>query len=97
MIERSQGKIGRDVEVVGPDLMLLIHEAVKQVHAATMDRRVSLVKTLLSQRLILKVECEGVAVVSDAVTLENITLLLVGNAEIFGMLPLEPHCFLVSR
>ena len=77
--------------------MVLIHEAFEQGHAATMERRVSLVKPFLRRRLIKKLECEGVAVVSDAVTLENITLLLVGNEDIIGMLPLEPHCLLICR
>ena len=77
--------------------MVLIHEAVKQGHAANMERRVSLFKPFLRRMLITKVECEGVAVVSDAVTLETITLPLVGNAELFGMLPLEPHFSLVCR
>ena len=45
----------------------------------------------------MKVECEVVSVVSDSVTLENITLLLVGNVELVGMLPLEPHCLLICR
>ena len=56
-----------------------------------MERRVSLVKPLLRLRLITKLECKGVAVVNDAVTLETITLLLVGNAELVIMLTLEPH------
>ena len=60
-----------------------------------MEMRVSLVKPLIRHRLITKVECEGVIVVSDAVTLENTTLLLVGNVELVSMLPLEPHCLLV--
>ena len=77
--------------------MVLIHEASEQGHAATMERRLPLVKLLLRRRLITKVEYEGVAVVSDAVTLETNTLLLVGNVEIFSMLPLEPHCLLVYR
>ena len=62
-----------------------------------MERRLSLVKPLLRRRLITKVEFEGVAVVSDAVTLETITLLLVGNAELVRMLPLEPHFWIVCR
>ena len=62
-----------------------------------MERRVSLVKPFLRRRLITKLECEGVAVVSDAVTLETITLLLVDNAELVSMLPLEPHCLLLFR
>ena len=77
--------------------MVLIPEAVEQVHAATMERRVSLIKPLLRRRLIKKVECEGLAVVSDAVTLETITLLLVGNVELVIILPLEPHFLLVCR
>ena len=77
--------------------MVLIHEAVKQGYAAPMERRLSLVKPLLRRRLITNVEFAGVAVVSDAVTLENINLLLVGNVELVRMLTLEPHCLLVYR
>ena len=77
--------------------MVLIHEASEQGHAATTERRLPLVKLLLRRRLITKVEYEGVAVVSDAVTLETITLLLVGSAELVSMLTLEPHCLLVVR
>ena len=77
--------------------MLLIHESVEQGRAATLDRRVSLFNPLLRCRRITKVECEGVAVVSNAVTLETITLLLVGNADLVSMLTLEPHCLLVCR
>ena len=62
-----------------------------------MERRVSLVNPLFRRRLITKVECEVVAVVRYAVTLETTTLLLVGNAELVGILPLEPHCLLVCR
>ena len=62
-----------------------------------MDRRLSLVKPFLSRRIITKVECGGVAVVRDAVTLETITILLVGNVELVSILPLEPHCLLVYR
>ena len=62
-----------------------------------MESRVSLSKPLLRRRLITKVECEGVAVASNPVTLETITLLLVGNVELVSMLPLEPHCLLVCR
>ena len=58
-----------------------------------MERILSLVNPLLRRRMITKVECEGVAIVNDAVALETITLLLVGNAELVGMLPLEPYCF----
>ena len=75
--------------------MVIIHEAFEQGRAATMERRVSLNKPLLRRRLITKVEFEGLAVVSDAVTLENITLIIVDNAELVRMLSLEPHCFLV--
>ena len=75
--------------------MVLTYEAVEQYHAATMERRVSLVNPLLRRRLITKLECECVAVFSDAITLETITLLLVGNAELVIILPLEPHCVLV--
>ena len=60
--------------------MVLTHESVKQGYVATMYRRVSLVNPLIRHRLITKLECEGVAVVINAVTLETITLLLVGNA-----------------
>ena len=77
--------------------MLLIHESVEQGRAATLDRRVSLFKSLIKCRRITNVKCEGAAVVSNAVTLETITLLLVGNADLVSMLPLEPHCLLVCR
>ena len=77
--------------------MVLILEAVEQGHAETMERRVSLVKTLLRRRLITKLLCEGVAVVIDSVTLDTINLLLVGNVELVSMLPLESHCLLVCR
>ena len=62
-----------------------------------MERRVSLVNLLIRRRRITKVEYEGVAVVSDAETLENTIILLVGNAELVSMLPLETHCLLVCR
>ena len=77
--------------------MVLIHESVEQGHAETMESILSLFKPLLRRRMVTKIECEGVAVVSDAVTLETINLLLVGNVELFSMLPLEPHCLLVCR
>ena len=56
-----------------------------------MYSRVSIVKPLFKCRMIKKVECEGVAVVSDEVTLETITVLLVVNVDLFGILPLEPN------
>ena len=77
--------------------MVLIHEAVKQGHAETMERRLSLVKPLLRRRLITNVECEVVSVVSDAFTLETTTLLFVVNVELVSMLTLEPNCLLVCR
>ena len=77
--------------------MVLINEAVKQGHEVTMERIVSIFKPLIRLRLITKVECEGVAVISDAVTLETINLLLVGNSELVGMMSLEPHFLLVCR
>ena len=88
--------LGRHVQVVKHNLVVLLHETIKQSHASRIQRRVTLGKPLFRCWLVTEVKREGVAIVSNVVTLKPITLLLVGYAELVGILTLESHCLLIS-
>ena len=77
--------------------MILILETIVETHASRVQGRESHVKVLLRRRLISKVECVGVAAITDSIALKSISFLLVSDSSFILMTSLEPDCLLISQ
>ena len=97
MLEGIKAELGQHVQVVEPDLVILVHQTIKESHAASMQWREPCINVVFWCRLIPKVERERVPIVSQAVTLKPITFLLESDTKFVLVLTLESHSLFITR